>query len=86
MQVGALMLLVTGLSALPVGYLGDRIGKKPVFAAGLLIVGVMALLAANAVSIPQLMVYVLILGDRQLRRHRPALPVPHRPCPGQPRG
>ena len=62
MQVGALMLLVTGLSALPVGYLGDRIGKKPVFAAGLLIVGVMALLAANAVSIPQLMVYVLILG------------------------
>jgi maltose/moltooligosaccharide transporter len=61
-QVAAVLLLVTGLAALPVGYLGDRIGKKPVFAAGLLIVGAMALLAAGAVSIPQLLVYVFFLG------------------------
>jgi maltose/moltooligosaccharide transporter len=61
-QVAAVLLLVTGLAALPVGYLGDRVGKKGVFAAGLLIVGVMALLAAGAVSIPQLLVYVFFLG------------------------
>jgi maltose/moltooligosaccharide transporter len=61
-QVAAVLLLVTGLTALPAGYLGDRIGKKVVFAAGLLIVGVMALLAAGATSIPQLLVYVLFLG------------------------
>jgi MFS family permease len=61
-QVAAVLLLVTGLAALPCGYLGDRIGKKRVFAAGLLIVGVMAFLAAGAVSIPQLLLYVVILG------------------------
>ncbi len=60
--VAAVLLLVTGLSALPVGYLGDRIGKKPVFAAGLLIVGAMALLAAGARTIPELLLYVLFLG------------------------
>jgi MFS family permease len=62
MQVGAALLLVTGLSAVPVGILGDRLGKKRVFAAGLLIVGVTAFLASTATSIPELLVYVVILG------------------------
>ena len=61
-QVAAALLLVTAVSALPCGYLGDRIGKKRVFAAGLLVVGVTAFLAAGAVTVPQLLVYVVFLG------------------------
>src|SRR5439155_21998890 len=60
--VAAFLVLMTLISAVPSGWLGDRIGKKPVFAAGLLIVGVSALFAAFATTIPQLMFYLIFLG------------------------
>ena len=60
--VAAFLVLMTLLSAVPSGWLGDRLGKKPVFAAGLLIVGVSALFAAFATTIPQLMFYLIFLG------------------------
>ena len=60
--VAAFLVLMTLISAVPSGWLGDRLGKKPVFAAGLLIVGVSALFAAFATTIPQLMFYLIFLG------------------------
>jgi maltose/moltooligosaccharide transporter len=60
--VAAFLLLVTMLSALPSGLLGDRFGKKKVFAVGLLILGVFSLLAASATSIPQLLFYLFLVG------------------------
>jgi MFS family permease len=60
--VAAFLLLVTMLSVIPSGLLGDRIGKKKIFALGLLIVGVSALFAAFATSVPQLLFYLLFLG------------------------
>ena len=60
--IAAFLLLSTALAAIPSGLLGDRFGKKPVFAAGLLIVGIFALLAAFATSVPQLLFFLLFVG------------------------
>ncbi len=60
--MGAILLAVTGLTAVPCGLLGSRFGKKPVFALGLLLMGVTALFAAFAETIPQLLVFLLPLG------------------------
>lgn len=60
--MGAILLFSTAIFALPCGLLGDRIGKKLVLGAGLLILGVFGLLAAFATSIPQLMFYLVFLG------------------------
>ena len=60
--VAAYLVLVTLVATVPSGWLGDRIGKKRVFAAGLLIVGVSSLCAAFASSIPQLLFYLFFLG------------------------
>ena len=51
------------LAALPSGFLGDRFGKKRVFAVGLAVLGVFALLAAFATTIPQLLFYLLFIGS-----------------------
>ncbi len=60
--VAAMLLLVTALSCIPCGWLGDRFGKKRIFMIGLFVEGIFALLAAFATSIPQLMLYLLFLG------------------------
>ncbi len=58
----ALLLLFTALFAIPSGWLGDRFGKKRVFAIGLFVMGVTALFAAFATSIPQLIFYLIFLA------------------------
>ncbi len=60
--IAAVLLLSTALFAVPCGLLGDRFGKKKVFAFGLLVTGVTGLFAAFAVSVPQALVYMLFLG------------------------
>jgi maltose/moltooligosaccharide transporter len=60
--VAAFLLLMTTLAALPSGLLGDRFGKKKVFAAGLLILGLFSLLAATATTVPQLLIYLFVVG------------------------
>ncbi|MGB8646566.1 MAG: MFS transporter [Anaerolineae bacterium] len=60
--VAALFLLVTMLFAIPCGWLGDHLGKKRVFRVGLLVMGIVALFAAFATSIPQLLFYLIFLG------------------------
>lgn len=60
--IAALMLLTMGIGAVPCGMLGDRFGKRRVFGLGLLVMGIAALLAASAVTVPQLMLYVLFIG------------------------
>lgn len=60
--MGAVLLISTAVFALPVGWLGDKFGKKRVFAFGLLVMGVFGLAAAFAQTIPQLMVFLIFLG------------------------
>ncbi len=60
--MAAVLLLVTALCAVPCGVMGDRFGKKKIFALGLFVMGAMALLAAFATTIPQLLFYLLFIG------------------------
>lgn len=60
--MGAILLLTTALFALPVGLLGDRVGKKKIFALGLLVMGIAGLIAAFSQSIPQLMIFLVLIG------------------------
>lgn len=55
-------LAVSFLWAFPVGWLGDRFGKKGVFALGLLVMGIAGMVAAFASTIPQLLLYMIFLG------------------------
>jgi MFS family permease len=55
-------IVMTAVWVLPCGALGDRFGKKRIFAVGLLVVGVVALFAAFATTVPQLLFYLLFLG------------------------
>lgn len=59
---GAVLLLSTAIFAAPVGLLGDRFGKKRIFALGLFVMGIGALVCAFARSIPELMFYLLLVG------------------------
>lgn len=60
--MAAVLLLSTGIAALPCGVLGDFFGKKRIFAAGLLICGVTGLFAAFATDVPQSLFYMILLG------------------------
>jgi maltose/moltooligosaccharide transporter len=60
--VAAFFLFISFLAALPSGFLGDRFGKKKIFAVGLFVLGVFALFSAFATSIPQLLLYLLFIG------------------------
>lgn len=60
--MGAVLLISTAVFAFPVGLLGDKFGKKRVFAFGLLVMGLFGLAAAFAQTIPQLMLYLVFLG------------------------
>ena len=60
--VAAFLVLMTLLAAIPSGWLGDRFGRKRFLALGLVLVGVFALLAASAQTVPQLLFYLTFLG------------------------
>ncbi|MGE5141470.1 MAG: MFS transporter [Rudaea sp.] len=60
--IGGDFILMTGFWTVACGHLADRIGKKPVFAFGLVVLGVSGLFAAFATSIPQLLFYLVFLG------------------------
>jgi len=48
--------------AAPCGWLGDKFGKKRIFALGLGVMGVTALLSAFATTIPQILFYLIFLA------------------------
>jgi MFS family permease len=56
------LLIMQLLWAAPVGWLGDRFGKKRIFGVGLLIMGVSAIFAAFATTIPQILFCLLFIG------------------------
>jgi maltose/moltooligosaccharide transporter len=60
--VGAFFLITTLFFVLPCGWLGDRWGKKRIFALGLVVMGVFGIIAAFAGTIPQLLFYLIFLG------------------------
>lgn len=60
--MATVLLLITAAFAIPVGLLGDRFGKKRIFALGLFVMGATALFAAFATRIPQLLLYLRFLG------------------------
>lgn len=60
--VAVTFLVMSLLSAFPVGWLGDRLGKKRVFALGLVVMGISAAVAAFAATIPQLLFYLIFIG------------------------
>ncbi|TMC55934.1 MAG: MFS transporter, partial [Chloroflexi bacterium] len=55
-------LILQLLWAAPCGWLGDRFGKKRIFALGLGVMGVTALFSAFATSIPQILFYLIFLA------------------------
>lgn len=55
-------LVVSCLWAFPVGWLGDKFGKKRVFSLGLVVMGIAGMVAAFASTIPQLLSYMVFLG------------------------
>ncbi len=55
-------LIMQLLWAAPCGFLGDRFGKKRIFALGLGVMGVTALLSAFAMNIPQILFYLVFLA------------------------
>ncbi|MBI1800142.1 MAG: MFS transporter, partial [Chloroflexi bacterium] len=62
LMISAIFLVLQLAWALPVGALGDRFGKKQVFQFGLLVMGVTALAAAGATTVPQILICLLFLG------------------------
>jgi maltose/moltooligosaccharide transporter len=60
--VAASFLGLSFLWAFPVGWLGDKLGKKRIFALGLFITGITGMVAAFAATIPQLLFYMIFLG------------------------
>jgi maltose/moltooligosaccharide transporter len=55
-------LVGTIVGAVPAGYIADRIGKKPVLAAGLLAFAVIALVGSQVASVPQALVVMGLIG------------------------
>ncbi len=60
--VAVSFLVMSLLCAFPVGWLGDKLGKKRVFTLGLVVMGISGLVAAFALTIPQLLSYMIFLG------------------------
>jgi MFS family permease len=60
--VAAVFLIMTLVFAFPCGWLGDKLGKKRVFAFGLAVMGITGILAAFTLTIPQLLFYLIFLG------------------------
>ncbi len=62
MLVFMMLGLATAACALPMGYLGDRLGKRKVLVASLLIFAAACALGGMAQSLPQIMVALLVVG------------------------
>jgi MFS family permease len=60
--VAATLLSLSALWSFPVGWLGDKLGKKRVFAFGLVVTGITGMVAAFATTIPQLLFYMVFLS------------------------
>ena len=60
--VSFVFLILQLLWAAPCGWLGDRFGKKRIFALGLGVMGVTALFSAFATNIPQILIYLIFLA------------------------
>lgn len=60
--VAVSFLVMSLLGAFPVGWLGDKFGKKRVFGLGLVVMGISGMVAAFAATIPQLLSYMIFLG------------------------
>lgn len=61
-MMAGIFLLATGVFAFPSGWLGDKFGKKIIFAVGLLVFGIAAFFAASAASITAVIGYMTLLG------------------------
>lgn len=61
-MTAGVFLLATGVFAFPCGWLGDRIGKKFIFALGLVVCGISALFAASAANVVEMIGYMILLG------------------------
>ncbi|TMG38179.1 MAG: MFS transporter [Chloroflexi bacterium] len=59
---GVLALVGTIVGAVPAGYTADRIGKKPVIAAGLLLFSILALIGSQVQTVPQALVAMGVIG------------------------
>ena len=55
-------LVGTIVGAVPAGYAADRIGKKPVIAAGLLLFSILALIGSQVQTVPQALVAMGVIG------------------------
>jgi MFS family permease len=62
LAISFVLLIMQLLWAAPCGWLGDRFGKKNIFALGLLVMGVSALFCAFATTIPQILFYLIFLA------------------------
>lgn len=56
------MLVTMGITAAPLGVIGDRFGKRRVFGIGLVLMGISAFFAAFSDNFPQLTIWVIVLG------------------------
>lgn len=65
----------TALGTLPAGWLGDRIGKKPVMLAGLLLFGVTALIGSQLRTVESAMVAMAVIGLANAACTVPLLPL-----------
>ncbi len=61
-MIAADFIVMSGLWTVVCGLLADRYGKKRIFALGLFVFGVSALLAAFSTSIPELLFYLIFIG------------------------
>jgi len=60
--MAGVFLLATGVFAFPCGWLGDKIGKKIIFALGLIVCGIAALFAASAANVVEMIGSMILLG------------------------
>ncbi len=58
----AWFVLMMAIAAIPCGLLGDRFGKRRIFGLGLVVLGIAALFAASAETVPQLLLYIVFIG------------------------
>ena len=82
----ALLLLTTTLLALPMGWLGDRYGKRRVIGAGYAIMGLAALAGMVITTKEQGAAVFLLAGRRQRGEHRADRPAAGRPGAPPPHG
>jgi MFS family permease len=58
----AVLLLAPGIVAIPLGFFGDKLGKKNIFALGLVACAGVGFFAASATTVPQMFGYLIAFG------------------------